>query len=408
MMVLPGIPGMQEECGMPDHLKNAVSGKKKARVRLHEASALNDIGYRGPLNYRVFQVCGWICIVIAQIVIMMSLGSHFGPAEDGLTGAKPLLSDLAELALPFLLIANFTLIMNGQRTFRALLLKNFFAMAGLFAAYALLLGHFITGVLTLLSDDPSQVTPTLFTVLRSAAENGFYSFNIFVDLFLCTLVMYFLNARPKRFFTGKKLLLFRAFTLIPFAYEAVCMVVKIRTAQGRLAISPYLYPLLTVKPPMTFLLFVILAVFIKTREFRFLRHGRTREEYRAFLGTNRNSLGFSVFLACMLVVISAVDQAAVSLLSGTGTAAGLQPVYRALGFGDSRWLFLLAPLVLLFSYTREPKRVRWNAAIPLTGFVLIILVYLQGILQILHFVNLPTVRLNNYTPLVITFLNTIR
>ena len=186
------------------------------------------------------------------------------------------------------------------------------------------------------------------------------------------------------------------------------MVLKVRSVRGELTLSLYVYPLLTVKPPMTFVLFVLLAAFLKTRELRFCRHGRTREEYQEFLGTNRNSLGFSVFLACMLVVISAVDQAAVSLLSGTGTAAGLQPVYRALGFGDSRWLFLLAPLVLLFSYTREPKRVRWNAAIPLTGFVLIILVYLQGILQILHFVNLPTVRLNNYTPLVITFLNTIR
>ena len=228
-----------------------------------------------------------------------------------------------------------------------------------------------------------------------------------MDLFLCTLVMYFLNARPKRFFAGKGILLFRSFTVIPVIYECVCMVIKIRTAQDRLVLSPYLYALLTVKPPMTFLLFVVLAVFIKTRELRFLRGGRTGKEYRAFLGTNRNSLNFSVFLACMLAVISAVDQAAVSLLSETGTVSGLQPVYRALGFGDSRWLFLLIPLVLLFSYTREPKRVRWNAAIPLTGFVLIILVYLQGTLQILHLVDLPKVHLNNYTPLIFTYLNTI-
>ncbi len=387
--------------------KNAVSAKMKDRVRLHEASVHNDISFRGPLNYRLFQILGWICIVIAQIVIMMSLGSHFGTFEDGLSGSKPFLSDVSHLTLPFLLIANFTLIMNGQRSFRALLLKNFFAMAGLFTAYALLLGHFITGALTLFSDDPSQVTPTLFMVLRYAAANGFYCFNIFVDLFLCTLVMYFLNARPKRFFAGKGILLFRSFTVIPVIYECVCMVIKIRTAQDRLVLSPYLYALLTVKPPMTFLLFIVLAVFIKTRELRFLRSGRTGKEYCAFLGTNRNSLNFSVFLACMLAVISAVDQAAVSLLSETGTVSGLQPVYRALGFGDSRWLFLLIPLVLLFSYTREPKRVRWNAAIPLTGFVLIILVYLQGTLQILHLVDLPKVHLNNYTPLIFTYLNTI-
>ncbi len=407
-VVNAGKTGVREEGGMLESRKNAVSLKKKDRIRLHEASALNDIAFRGPLNYRLFQILGWICIVIAQIIIMISIGSHFGRIGDGMAEAKPFLSTLAELALPFLLVANFTMIMNGQRSFRTLLLKNFFAMAGLYAAYALLLGHFITGVLTLLSDDPSRVTPTIFSVLGHAAENGFYCFNIFVDLFLCTLVMYFLNARPKRFFQEKKILVFRLFTLAPFIYEFICMVVKIRTVSGQLELSPYLYPLLTVKPPMTFLLFVILAVFIKTRELRFRSHGRTREEYQAFLKTNRNSMNFSIFLAVMLVILSAVDFFAVSLFSETGDVAGLRPAYRALGLGDSRWLFLMAPLVLLFSYTREPKKIRWNVAIPLTGFVFIILVYLQGILQILHLVRLPKFRLDNYTPLVVTFLNNIR
>ena len=388
--------------------RNAFSGEKNTRAGSGGIPGPRDIGYRGPLNYRFFQILGWICIVIAQIVIMMSLGARFGSIEDGLASFRPLLSDLAELGLPFLLIANFTLIMNGQRSFRALLLKNFFAMAGLYAAYALLLGHFVTGVLALLSDDPSQVTPALFTVLRYAAENGFFCFNIFVDLFLCTLVAYFLNAEPKRFFAGKRILVFRLFALVPFAYELACMVVKVRTVQGTLALSPYLYPLLTTKPPMTFLLFVVLTVFIRIRGLRFLDRGHTRDEYRAFLRTNRNSLHFSVFLATMLVIVSAVDLLAVFFLSGSGGVSGLQPVYRALGFGDSRWLFLLVPFVLLFSYTREPQKARWNIAVPLAGFVLIILVNLQGALQILHLVSLPKVRLNNYTPLVITFLNSVR
>lgn len=400
--------GLQEECGMLESLKNAFSLKNRDRVRLHEASALNDIAYRGPLNYRFFQILGWICIVIAQAVVMVSVGSRFGTFSDPLTESEPLLSDVAELALPFLLIANFTLIINGQRSYRSLLLKNFFAMAGLFAAWVLLLGHFVTGALALMSDDPSRVWPTIRTVLSRASENGFYHFNIFVDLFLFTLVMFFLNARPKRFFTGKRILIFRSLTLLPFAWEIVSLILKVRTVRGEIVLSPYLFGLLTAKPPMTFLLFVILAVFIKTREMRFLRHGRTHEDYRAFLKTNRNSLNLSVFMACMLIVISAVDHAAVSLLSGTGTVSGLQPLHRALGFGDSRWLFVLALPVLLFSYTREPKKARWNIAIPLTGFVFIILVYLQGILQILHLVNLPKWHLDSYTPLIITVLNGIR
>lgn len=387
-----------------EHRQNReLSGK---RIRLHEASALNDIAYRGPLNCRTFQILGWFCIVAAQIAIMMSVGSHFGTGKDFFISAEKPIGDLAKLALPFLLIFNFTLIMNGQRTFRALLLKNFFAMAGLWAAYSLLLGHFVTGTLELLSTDPSRVAPNLDTLLSRAAENGFFCFNVFVDLFLCTLVMYFLNARPKRFFTGRKILIFRLFTLLPVAWEIVSMVLKVRSVRGELTLSLYVYPLLTVKPPMTFVLFVLLAAFLKTRELRFCRHGRTREEYQEFLGTNRNSLSFSVFLAILLVLVSVTDWIAVSLLPASGGVT--DPVYRALGFGESRYLFVLAPLVLLFSYTRRPKRTGLGIAVPLAGFVLIILVYLQGILQILHLTDLPKYNFDSYMPVVLTYVDKLR
>ena len=389
---------------------NPVPDKKRGRLRLHEASALNDIAYRGPLNYRFFQILGWLCIVVSQVVVMTSVGSRFSAPPDWVTGTKSFLSDLADMALPFLLIANFSLIMNGQKTFRTLLLKNFFAMSGLFAACTLMLGHFITEALKLVSSDPSRVPDVIQTVFSYSAENGFLCFNIFVDLFLCTLVMYFLNARPKRFFTGRRIILFRLLVLLPVAYELLCMIVKIRTARHETLLSPYLYSLLTVKPPMTFVLFVILAAFIKTREIRFCRQGRTHEEYLEFLKTNRNSLNFSVFLAVMLTAISLIDFLAVSLLSARGDAgaARMDPVFRALGFGESKFLFLLALPVLLFSYTRKPKRTGLGVAVPLAGFVLIILVYLQSVLQILHCVNLPKYNLDTYTPLIVQYINLLR
>ena len=392
---------------MPETEERPVRKKTGKRIRLHEASALNDITWRGPVSYRWFQILGWICIVAAQIVIMMSVGSHFGAMADCFAHSESLISDLAKMALPFLLIFNFTLIINGQRSYKALLLKNFFAMAGLWAAYSLLLGHFITGTLELLSTDPSRVTPNLHVILSRAAENGFFCFNIFVDLFLCTLVMYFLNARPKRFFTGRKIVFFRLFILLPVAWEVISMVLKVRTVRQDLLLSPYLYPLLTVKPPMTFLLFILLAAFIKTRELRFRRSGRTHEEYREFLKTNRNSLNFSVFLSVLLVLVSAVDGLAVSVLSPSGVNA-LDPVYRALGFGESRYLFVLVPLVLVFSYTRKPKKNGLGIAVPLAGFVFIILVYLQGILQILHLVNLPKFNLDSYMPILLNYVDKLR
>ena len=382
-------------------------GKKQEQAGLGKAPVLRDIAYRGPLNYRFFQILGWICIVAGQIVLMLSAGARFGGMDDFVARSEPVLSGVAKLAFPFLLIFNFSLIMNGQRTWRALILKNFFAMAGLWALYAVLLGHFFTEGLKLFSTRPEEVPQFVQTVFSRAAENGFFCFNIFVDLFLCTLVMYFLNARPARFFSGRRILLFRLLVLLPTAWETASMVLKILAARGDLTLSLYLYPLLTVKPPMTFVLFIVLAVFHKTGELRFRRNGYSRGEYAAFLQTNRNSLSFSVFLSLMLVLISAVDWLAVSVLP-SDAGAGTDPVYRALGFGESRYLFLLALPVLLFSYTRKPKNPGLGIATPLAGFVLIILVYLQSILQILHRVKLPQVDLNSYTPIVLSFLEQLR
>jgi hypothetical protein len=230
-------------------------------------------------------------------------------------------------------------------------------------------------------------------------------------------------------------------------------------------IPPWGFPLLTAKPPMTFVLFVALALFVKTRELRFRRHGKTHEEFRAFLKTRRNSLNFSVFLAIMLVVVSLLDiavvigfsmnevvhnalpgvEASASAAAGvlntpdaaqqttraalpTPKAAQLKPkaalpvsavegdaapataepaatstaatteasnaetaedpfmssIYsgmrlaEAVGFGGSVSLFLLAPLVLLFSYTRKPKYPRLDLLIPVAGMVAILFVYLEG------------------------------
>ena len=41
---------------------------------------------------------------------------------------------------------------------------------------------------------------------------------------------------------------------------------------------------------MTFMVFIFLAIHIKTRELRYCRHGKTHEEYQAFLKEQQESL----------------------------------------------------------------------------------------------------------------------
>ena len=445
-----------------------MSKKKKNRITIFDATAENDIRYLGPLNYRHFQIFGWLCIVCGQANMIIGLGGRLDPSVlEQFAGVKTILEGLSEMSLPFLLIANFAQILDDRDGYKKQFLKNAGASLGIFLLYQLMMNRYIIGSLAGLFVDPNDSKEIVDTLLQSIAPAGFLSFNLFIDLLLCTLVMFFLNYVPKRYFRGKWLHVFRLFAILPVAYEVFCMYLKIQSANRVIALPYWTFPLLTVKPPMTFVLFLILAVFIKVRELRFRRRGKTRDEYQAFLATRRNSRNFSIFLAIMMVVVSLVDlaviagysafsvvnelmerqaimqqlseqeaaalgtdpvistpapeapqqigespapetpKASVETLSAGDTIIGVDPeneedralieekvrVSTALGFGGSISLIMLAPLVLLFSYTRIPRTsARAGIFIPLASIVLILFLYLEALRMLMW--NLPIQKLD--------------
>ena len=409
---------------------------RKKRLKIHEVTAENDIRYQGPLNYQHFQMLGWLCIVATAAVLLITVGAKMDASvETSLGGVKDVLNWVGTLSLPFLLIANFARILNNSEGYRKQLIKNGAAMAGIALGAILLLYRYVVGVMVELGLTQEQAVAFFLNAaqITSKARVGFISFNIFVDLFLCTLVMFFLNYRPKYIFKAPAArIVFRLFTVFPIAYELISLILKIRCARGEITLPLWSFPLLTVKPPMTFVLFIALAVYVKTREWRFRRHGKTHEEYQAFLKTRRNSRNFSVFLAVMLAVVSIFDlliflgmsvfetannivkdQEAAALEQAAETAGTEQAqlsdeeliatlaensptaeeigqekivayteksvrIMDAVGFGGSVYLIFLAPLVLLFSYIRIPKNKQFSMLIPMIAAGLILVMYLEG------------------------------
>ena len=409
---------------------------RKKRLKIHEVTAENDIRYQGPLNYQHFQMLGWLCIVATAAVLLITVGAKMDASvETSLGGVKDVLNWVGTLSLPFLLIANFARILNNSEGYRKQLIKNGAAMAGIALGAILLLYRYVVGVMVELGLTQEQAVAFFLNAaqITSKARVGFISFNIFVDLFLCTLVMFFLNYRPKYIFKAPAArIVFRLFTVFPIAYELISLILKIRCARGEITLPLWSFPLLTVKPPMTFVLFIALAVYVKTREWRFRRHGKTHEEYQAFLKTRRNSRNFSVFLAVMLAVVSIFDlliflgmsvfetannivkdQEAAALEQAAETAGTEQAqlsdeeliatlaensptaeeigqekivayteksvrIMDAVGFGGSVYLIFLAPLVLLFSYIRIPKNKQFSMLIPMIAAGLILVLYLEG------------------------------
>ena len=191
-------------------------------------------------------------------------------------------------------------------------------------------------------------------------KSGSISYNLFIDLFLCTLFMYCLNARPKRFFQGKKIRILRAMAILPVLYEAVSIALRVLAAQDRIVLNYNIFPFLTTKPPMMFLVFLVMAFFIKYRERAFCKNGRTHAEYDLFLKTRRNSLQFSVFTAIVFAVAGVLDSMILGFLANALLAhqsANGDLIFKMLdlGIGGAGILLPMAPVVLLFSYTRTHK-----------------------------------------------------
>jgi hypothetical protein len=77
----------------------------------------------------------------------------------------------------------------------------------------------------------------------------------------------------------------------------------------------------------------------------------------------------------------------------------------AVGFGGSISLIFLAPLVLLFSYTRRPKYPMLDLLIPVAGIALILLVYLEGTHQLLSALPIPKINLQEFKDSATIYMN---
>lgn len=366
-------------------------------VKFHEHGLHDDIKYKGVFSFQSFQVLGWICITITVVMALMKVAVRVNPEDaQRFQGIADVISYIAEMSLPFLLMANFARILNNSEGYKKQLLRNGGAAAGIALVFLIFFNRYIVGTVGLLLEDASDANNLVMTSFYGVNKRGFFAFNIFIDLLLCTLFMYFMNARPKRVFTGRKILIFRAFAILPVAYEVASLLLKGLSAAGQVRIPSWGFPLLSVKPPMTFIVFMMLAIYIKTREWRYCRHGKTHEEYQEFLKTNRNAWNFSVFTAVILFVAGVIDLIIfiVMVLNQGGTAEGVNALVESetaikntvaysVGFGKSLILMIFAPIILLFNYTKIPKNKTVGMLIPVVGIALIALIVVQGAYQLI-------------------------
>lgn len=377
---------------------------RKNKISIYDRNASNDIRYRGPLSYRHLQIMGWFGISFLVLHNLIELGIMIDPNQPKwVLSLNAVASVVSEFALPLFMFANFAILLDRKKTFKAQLLKFGGLSLLVVILFLLVTEHYILEVGTAIAGDKAGVQAQIDGYFLSRIRTGSLSFNFFVDMFLCTLLLFFLEYTPRKVFTGKKRYLFRMFALIPVVYEAGSLVIRILAYYGMISPPLIVYPLLTTKPPMSFVLFVILVLFIKIREFRFRKRGKTKQEYMEFTKTRLNSLQFSVFSSIMILVTGVID---LILLIGfsafdivvknmdhpeqvkNASEQALEEMSMVSARGVTGWgiglhstMIFIIPIILLFSYTRNHKNPKADIAIPIGGILLAVFVGIEGLHQ---------------------------
>ena len=375
----------------------AVKKEKKRRPRFYEITPENDIKFRGRLSYRHFRILGWLFLIVAQIAVLLNL-DRFLSGDPSLHGFLPIfLSFFADLMPPLFLIAVFSVVLVAKDGYRRLITMHGGLAILVVVAFLILYAHYMSGLLGALF--PGEGFKRADKILLAFTGEGYFAFNIFIDLTLCSLVTFFINYTPKNHFQGKKIYIFRLLVLLPIIYEVVSIILKMLASSNVIQLSPFFFPFLTTKAPMTFIIFLIIAWFFKRRERIFIKKGKTLEEYEAFKKTNTNTLQFSIFLSVVIAIAVILDTILFIAISIAFCRNGTMPageeeqiIYIAeqcetvynWGFGKTIPMLLIIPLIIFFDYQKTYKNSLIDLLIPIGGVALVIFVNLEGGFEVIR------------------------
>ena len=365
-----------------------MSEKKHAwTLKRREITDHDDIRYLGPFSSRAFEILGWLCVVLSVAVVILTVITSLSPKTGtGQSLPQHILPYATQMSALFLIIAGISRAMRSSGEYRQQLL-TYLGLAGIVAAsVALIFQYTVMAIINRMFLEPKQVLPLLEKTFANITGIGFIAFNVFIDIFLCILLFFFVNVRPKHVFTGKWMLVLRVCAALPVIYAVVCMWLKYQAICKNMVLHFWYFPLLTVKPVTTYGLFLFLAIYVKRKEIQFCSDGRTIEACQASLLTRRNSLRFGIILAIALAVTAIVDNllqygAAQLLLKPLAPAdadalAWSLRAARRIGFGgDSLILLVAAPFMLLYSFNRVPKWRIFSVLAPLLAIGLAILLW---------------------------------
>ncbi|MBQ9449604.1 MAG: hypothetical protein IJU60_07015 [Acholeplasmatales bacterium] len=389
---------------------------KQKRIKWKDRTPDNDIKYAGYLSYRHLRIIGWVCLAIAQIAGVMRLQIKLNPAsQEELKVWMEIFGYISALPLPLFFLANYSQMTAKKSNFKSMFISyGGIALALYIVSNFIVIMHFGYRAMKCLDSSTSYADAfEFFGILLPAIGKVGYTLNIFIDLLLITFLFFFIYYEPKKFFLGKKKILFRLLVILPIIYEIGAIFIKYQTYFGGMEINSFVFFLLPSKPPLLFAAFVIIIFAVKIAEIRHIKkEGHSKETWEEYSKTHAHSLRVSicisvVFLICALLDFAAII-AAMLIISAQSVGYASDPYIQSLpyyegmtveqiqeyyintkmsafanaGFGGSVALILIIPLVILFSYTKTHKDTKIDKLLPIAGIGLIFVIYLEGMFQV--------------------------
>lgn len=358
----------------------------------------HDIKYRGPLSYRHLKIAGWIFLAVTFVATFLAstityteifYGTESAVALQKVVGA---LSYFSALPLPLFLIANFAIILQHRNNFKKILTLYAKLVLFVYIGFIFIYYHYIVILLMSLGNcsfgEARDLSVKLFTAL---GKQGGLVVNVFVDLFMCALIMFFIEYTPKKNFRGKNIIWFRLMVFLPILFEVGSAVLMgLINMNGKIdgfsfGLVPEVLPLIGKKPIGMIIAFVLICLFVKIREKIYIKRGGTKEGYELYLNTNRNSFKLSLVMAIIFFVIAIIDFLAVLIpaacLPNPSTENIVYAVDILSGFtlGKSICLILVIPFVLLFSYSKQHKNPKFDKLLPIIGIGLVVFTVIETI-----------------------------
>ena len=363
-----------------------LSRREKRRERVRKALfAKEDIKYKAPLSYRHLRIIGWICMALGQLALLCSICNTIMDWSPVGKAGYQAISVISNLSTPLFVFASFGLILSKQKRYSSFLVTYGLAFLAIGFGFIFFYYRYVDGLFVQLG-----INKTNFAEITKNFIGNKININVFADLFTFALFHFFINYSPKKNFKGRKIIIFRLFSLIPISFILLCYVLHILHGFAVINLPIFIYPFLTTKSPLLFALFVIISLWIRNREKWFIKLGATKEEYHKFSLTNRNSLSFSTHVS-ILILVGIVADFIIGMIIGfiiniiLGIPFDSDVLTDTFLIGQTFPLVFSIPILFLYSYTKTHKEKIIDIIIPIGGIALTAFVYLEVIYQIISY-----------------------